>query len=106
MDPLFTDGPWRRLTRARTWFAGARGWIFRSLSLGHGRRHRVLGIPWALAVLSFGPPVCRRFVGFPRHCFHLVGQLASRVHVFQSVLVARALGVCRFAVCFLLAPYA
>src|SRR6266404_984917 len=101
-----TVGPWNRLARARTWRASARGRIFRSLSLGDGRRHGILGVSWALALISFSPPVCRRYVGFPRHHFHLVGQLASRVHVLQSVLVARAFGICGFAVCFLLAPHA
>src|SRR5713101_903746 len=104
MDTLLSAGPWRRLTGPRTWFASARGRIFRSLPLSHGRRHGILGIPWTLAVISFGPPICRRIVGFPRYHFHLVGQLAPRVHVFQSFLVARAFGICGFAVCFFLAP--
>src|SRR6266852_2751215 len=106
MDAIPTAGPWRRFTRAGTWLASSRRRIFRSLPLGHGRRHGILGIPWALALVSFGPPICRRFVGFPRYHFHLVGQLASRVYVFQSVLVARAFRICRFAVCVLLAPHA
>src|SRR5258708_6856812 len=37
--------------------------------------------------LPRGPPLCRRTLGLHRHALDLVGQLAARLYVFQSLVV-------------------
>ncbi len=51
--------------------------------------------PGPVVIVSDGSQVYGRAVGADGDIWNLVGQLAARLHVFQSLLVSRALGVRR-----------
>src|SRR5712692_5105896 len=64
--------------------------VFPPLPHHHGARYCILWISWLASVLPLGAPICRRTLGASCHALHLVGQLAPRLHVFQSLVVPRA----------------
>ena len=86
--------------RARRSVAGAEFWcpgsgrrIFATVHFGDGDWNVVVWIRGVAAVVSSGLPVRGTALGAVCDDRDLVGQFAAGVHVLQSVLVARALGI-------------
>jgi len=102
LDNHFTVGPpfsglrFFSLTHAGVLLARALGFLrpsrrfLNSLPPHLGPRHRHLRFSRLATRFPSRTPIRPRALGAPRHHRHLVGQLAGRLHVLQSFLVARA----------------
>ena len=72
--------------------ADSRRRIFQAVQGGDGRGNGAVWFSRAADFVRLGPKIRAGALGFSRHARDMVRELAAGVHVFQSVVVPRALG--------------
>src|SRR4029077_8932687 len=88
------------------WRTRPRRWILPAVFACHGVRNVAIWICCVAAVVSSGLPIRGRALGAAGHDRHMVGKFAAGLHVFQSILVARALRIYGRAFFLVLATHA